>query len=109
MPIRLKWPAFCTMLPNSCPCRTCEALAEKSFPVLPAPILANGGLLHGYAAVTIARERYGITDQALLGAIAHHTTGAEQMSTLEKIIFLADYIEVNRDFDGTSSLGPSQC
>ena len=79
-------------------------LAEKSFPVLPAPILANGGLLHGYAAVTIARERYGITDQALLGAIAHHTTGAEQMSTLDKIIFLADYIEVNRDFDGVDDL-----
>ena len=69
-----------------------QALAEKSFPVLPAPILANG------------RERYGITDQALLGAIAHHTTGAEQMSTLEKIIFLADYIEVNRDFDGVDDL-----
>lgn len=44
-----------------------QALAEKSFPVLPAPILANGGLLHGYAAVTIAKERYGITDPALLG------------------------------------------
>lgn len=81
-----------------------QALAEKSFPVLPAPILANGGLLHGYAAVTIARERYGITDPALLGAVAHHTTGAEQMSTLEKIIFLADYIEVNRDFDGVDDL-----
>lgn len=81
-----------------------QALAEKSFPVLPAPILANGGLLHGYAAVTIAKERYGITDPALLGAVAHHTTGAEQMSTLEKIIFLADYIEVNRDFDGVDDL-----
>ena len=54
--------------------------------------------------MTIARERYGITDQALLGAIAHHTTGAEQMSALEKIIFLADYIEVNRDFDGVDDL-----
>ena len=52
--------------------------------------------------MTIARERYGITDQVLLGAIAHHTTGAEQMSTLEKIIFLADYIEVNRDFDAST-------
>ena len=81
-----------------------QALAEKSFPVLPAPILANGGLLHGYAGVTVARERYGITDPALLGAVAHHTTGAEQMSTLEKIIFLADYIEVNRDFDGVDDL-----
>ncbi len=86
------------------PLQEMQALAEKSFPVLPAPILANGGLLHGYAAVTIAKERYGITDPALLGAVAHHTTGAEQMSTLEKIIFLADYIEVNRDFDGVDDL-----
>ena len=39
-----------------------------------------------------------------MGAVAHHTTGAEQMSTLEKIIFLADYIEVNRDFDGVDDL-----
>ncbi len=79
-------------------------LAEKSFPHLAAPILANGGLLHGYAAVTIAKERYQISDTDLLAAVAHHTTGAEQMSTLEKIIFLADYIEVNRDFDGVEDL-----
>ena len=47
---------------------------------------------------------YGIHDEDLLAALAHHTTGAEQMSTLEKIIFIADYIEVNLDFDGVEHL-----
>ncbi|WP_293985660.1 bis(5'-nucleosyl)-tetraphosphatase (symmetrical) YqeK [uncultured Megasphaera sp.] len=86
------------------PLEEMRELAEKSFPHLAAPILANGGLLHGYAAVTIAKERYQISDTDLLAAVAHHTTGAEQMSTLEKVIFLADYIEVNRDFDGVEDL-----
>lgn len=79
-------------------------LAAKYYPSLPQAILDNGGLLHGYAAVAIARDTYGLTDPDLLNAIAHHTTGAEVMSTLEKIIFLADYIEVNRDYDGVDDL-----
>lgn len=86
------------------PLKDMRRLAEKSFAALPQPVLDNGGLLHGYAAVTIAKETYGLTDPDLLNAIAHHTTGAEKMSKLEKIIFLADYIEVNRDFNGVEAL-----
>ncbi len=71
---------------------------------LPPEIMAAGSLLHGYASAAIAAERYGIEDNVLLASLAHHTTGAEQMGLLEKIIFLADYIEVNRDFDGVDKL-----
>lgn len=82
-----------------------QTLASRSFGnTLPDTIMSIGSLLHGYAAVTIARETYGIQDEDLLAALAHHTTGTEQMSTLEKIIFIADYIEVNRDFDGVERL-----
>lgn len=82
-----------------------QTLARRSFgDTLPDTIMSIGSLLHGYAAVTIAKEMYGIHDEDLLAALAHHTTGAEQMSTLEKIIFIADYIEVNRDFDGVEHL-----
>lgn len=82
-----------------------QTLARRSFGnTLPDTIMSIGSLLHGYAAVTIARETYGIQDEDLLAALAHHTTGTEQMSTLEKIIFIADYIEVNRDFDGVERL-----
>lgn len=86
------------------PLKAMQALAARSFTELPPEVKAIGSLLHGYAAATIARERYGITDEEICQAVAHHTTGAAPMSKLEKIIFLADYIEENRDFDGVKAL-----
>jgi len=58
----------------------------------------------GYAAVTIAKEKYNVHDADILAAIAHHTTGALHMSVLEKIVFLADYIEKSRNFNGVQRL-----
>lgn len=87
------------------PLETMQELARQSFgDTLPDTIMSIGSLLHGYAAVTIAKERYDLTDDELLASLAHHTTGAEHMGLLEKIIFIADYIEVNRDFDGVDRL-----
>jgi len=57
-------------------------------------------LLHGPVGSIIAREEYGIEDEEILSAIYCHTTGRKDMSTLDKIIFLADYIEPGRDFPG---------
>lgn len=82
-----------------------QTLSCRSFNHELAPeIMGTGSLLHGYAAATIARETYGIEDTDIILAIAHHTTGALHMGLLEKIVFLADYIEVNRDFDGVERL-----
>lgn len=82
-----------------------QELARQSFgDSLDDAIMTNGGLLHGYAAVTIARTKYHLTDEDFLASLAHHTTGAEVMGTLEKIIFVADYIEENRDFAGVEHL-----
>lgn len=82
-----------------------QALARKAFgSSLDETIMMTPGLLHGYAAVTVAKEQYGLTDETFLAALAHHTTGAEHMGTLEKIVFVADYIEENRDFDGVDRL-----
>ncbi len=53
-------------------------------------------LLHGPLGYYIARDVYGIVDQDILNAIRCHTTGKESMSLLEKIIFMADYIEPGR-------------
>ena len=63
-------------------------------------MLRNGALLHGVAGMELAKERYGVTNSYILEAIRVHTTGKVNMSTLDKIIFLADYIEPNRDFPG---------
>ena len=56
----------------------------------------NPELLHSKAGSVIARKKYGIDDEEILSSIFWHTTGKPGMSLLEKIIFLADYIEPNR-------------
>ncbi len=56
----------------------------------------NPSLLHAKLGAYIAREQYGITDQEVLDSITWHTTGKGDMTTLEKIIFIADYIEPGR-------------
>lgn len=56
----------------------------------------NPSLLHAKLGVYYARNRYYIEDKDVLSAIRWHTTGKEDMTTLEKIVFLADYIEPHR-------------
>lgn len=53
-------------------------------------------LIHAKLGARLAKEEYEVDDEDVLNAIRHHTTGRQQMSTLEKIIFLADYIEPGR-------------
>lgn len=53
-------------------------------------------LLHAKSGSILANEAYGITDQDILNAICYHTTGRPHMSQLEKIIYIADYIEPGR-------------
>ena len=60
-------------------------------------------VLHGYTAVEIAKRFFGECD-AVCSAIRWHTTGRANMTKLEKIIYLADYIEPTRDFDGVAGL-----
>ncbi len=58
-------------------------------------------LIHPFLGAEVARREYLVTDEDILNAIRHHTTGRAGMSLLEKIIFIADYIEPNREnFDG---------
>ena len=56
----------------------------------------NPYLLHGKVGAYIARKEFDILDEVILNAITWHTTGRPDMSLLEKIIFVADYIEPSR-------------
>lgn len=56
----------------------------------------NPGLLHAKLGAVIALEKYGIQDEEILNAIRFHTTGCPDMSLLDKIIYIADFIEPNR-------------
>lgn len=61
-------------------------------------------LLHGPVGAYIAEICYGITDKEILNAIKFHTTGKENMNMLEKIIFISDYIEPERNFPGVDDI-----
>ena len=52
-------------------------------------------LLHSKTAAFLAKDRYGIND-VVFSAVYNHTTGKENMNLIDKIIFLADYIEPSR-------------
>lgn len=56
----------------------------------------NPFLLHSKVGSFLAKDEYGIDDLDVLNAILNHTTGRPGMSLLEKIIFVADYIEPGR-------------
>lgn len=61
-------------------------------------------LLHGLAAAIIAKRDMGIDDEEILNAAIYHTTGRRNMTLLEKIVYVADYIEPNRSFPGVENL-----
>ena len=61
-------------------------------------------LLHSKAGAVLAQAKYGVKDEDILNAIRYHTTGRPGMSLLEKIIFVADYIEPGRDSAPSRSL-----
>lgn len=56
----------------------------------------NPSLLHAKLGAYLAANKYGITNQNILNAINSHTTGRPEMSLLEKILYVADYMEPGR-------------
>ena len=57
----------------------------------------NPSLLHAKLGAYLAEDVYGVTDPEILNAIRWHTTGKPDMSMMDIIIYMADYIEPNRD------------
>lgn len=54
-------------------------------------------LLHGKVGGFLAENKYGVRNRDVINAILYHTMGREDMSLLEKIVFVADYIEPGRN------------
>ncbi len=75
----------------------------KSEEQLPNELLDfHSELWHAAVGALIAERDLGVTDKEVLSAIRSHTTGHTNMSLLEKIVFLADYIEPNRTTPGVA-------
>ena len=56
----------------------------------------NPVLLHAKVGAFFAKEKYGVCDEEILNAIRFHTTGRPEMTLLEKIIYVADFVEPHR-------------
>lgn len=66
-----------------------------------AELLKYGNAIwHGLVGADFVRQELKISDDEILTAIRLHTTGAAEMSLLDKIIYVADYIEPGRNFPG---------
>lgn len=63
----------------------------------------NPKILHALTGSLVAERIFG-ESEPVVSAIRHHTTGKADMSVLEKIIYVADYMEPNRDFPGVDKL-----
>ena len=72
-------------------------LCEKYGVEVTASELENKALLHAKAGAILAKIEYDIADEDILHAITVHTTGEPDMNILDKIIYIADYIEPGRD------------
>lgn len=79
-------------------------IADKNGYILDEVSKTSPSILHGFVCRIIAKEKMGIEDEDILNAIEFHTTGRRHMSLLEKIIYVADYIEPGRNFPGISEL-----
>ena len=58
-----------------------------------------GEVAHQFAGAYVCEKAFGITDEEIVSAVRFHTSGRPNMEALEKLIFLADMLEVERDYD----------
>lgn len=79
-------------------------LSERGIKVNSEAFECPAPVEHCYTSEAIAREYLNEKDGDVLKAIINHTTGDSGMSKLEKVVFLADYTEEGRTFDGVDEV-----
>ncbi|HHY97232.1 MAG TPA: HD domain-containing protein [Firmicutes bacterium] len=79
-------------------------LAEQWHVVFDEIERAEPKLIHGPLGAEYARRQFEIEDPEILDAIRFHVTGRERMTPLEKIVYVADCIELGRAYKGVSDI-----
>lgn len=59
---------------------------------------------HAVGGAVYIRDQLGVDDPEILNAVRYHTTGRKNMSMLEKVIFVADFISKDREYPGVDEL-----
>ena len=71
-------------------------IIKKEFPNELDKFKDSKPIWHSLAGPFVVKTEYGINDEEILSAICYHSTGKANMSTLDKVLFVADYIEDTR-------------
>lgn len=87
-------------------CMDRETLAEqlRASNADPRLFAHHHELWHGPVGAAIARDEFGVKSLDVYHAVRYHTTGRAGMSKLEKVIYIADLLEPERDFPGVDEL-----
>ena len=86
---------------KSMPIDELRKLAREGVPDVDAEELAAERVVHAPAGSVLAERRFGVRDRSILSAIRKHTLGGAEMSAMDALIYVADFIEPNRkDFPG---------
>ena len=80
------------------------AVLEQAGAVLTADERANPKLWHAMAGEAYARTALQVKDADILRAIRYHTTARAGMSVLEKVLYIADFISADRDYNGVEEM-----
>ena len=81
-------------------------LTKGKYPEVEDKMSKSTAVLHGFAGAEFVRQNYelfGIDDEEILDGVKYHTIGSENMSTLAKIVYLADAIEEARSWEGVET------
>jgi len=88
---------------TACLLHDCMKYAEDALPGVPQDAIGTK-VMHAFNGAEAAKSLFGVTDDDIINAVRYHTTGRAAMSTLEKLVYVADMIEPNRTFDGVERL-----
>ena len=82
---------------KSMPLEDMRALVQANIPNIDDEELNTRAVLHAPAGMVLAERDYGVRDREILSAIRKHTLGDGSMSPLDALIYVADFIEPNRE------------
>lgn len=98
---------LCGLLHDVCKNDSNEKMLQifHKFDIILDDVQKNVRLLwHSIAGSAFIQDKFSIKDKEIIDAIRYHTTGRENMTKLDKILFLADFISADRNFDGVDRL-----
>ena len=98
---------FCGLIHDICKNESTENMLQMfdRFGIMLDNVQKNVELLwHSIAGALFIQEKFDICDKEIICAVRYHTTGRRNMTKLEKIVFLADIISDDRQFDGVEYL-----